>query len=389
MHAPTPAALRPAGPLSDRHGHNFLGTQHRRHERRTWIVIAITASVMVLEIVAGSLFGSMALLADGWHMSTHAAAMLITALAYRYATRHANDPRFSFGTGKVGDLAAFASAVVLAIVAILIGWESALRLTAPVSIDFNEAMAVAAFGLVVNLVCAWLLRDDHDHLHGHGHGHHGHEPHAHGAHEHEAHAHDHHHHHHADAHGHAHHGAHDHHDHHAHDAADHAHRHHGGHDHGHPQSALLVASGARAQDNNLRAAYLHVLTDAMTSVFAILALLGGSLYGFLWLDPVIGIVGALVVARWSFGLLRDTACVLLDFTPRRDLPQTIRATLEEQGAEVTDLHVWQVGPGHHAAVVALRSAAPRAPAAYKHELEHIAGLSHVTVEVNPVEARAA
>lgn len=385
MHAPTPAALRPAGPLSDRHGHNFLGTQHRRHERRTWIVIAITASVMVLEIVAGSLFGSMALLADGWHMSTHAAAMLITALAYRYATRHANDPRFSFGTGKVGDLAAFASAVVLAIVAILIGWESALRLTAPVSIDFNEAMAVAAFGLVVNLVCAWLLRDDHDHLHGHGHGHHGHghhghEPHAHGAQEHEAHAHDHHH---------PHTDAHDHHDHHAHDAADHAHRHHGGHDHSHPQGAQPVASGARPQDNNLRAAYLHVLTDAMTSVFAILALLGGSLYGFLWLDPVIGIVGALVVARWSFGLLRDTAGVLLDFTPRRDLPQTIRATLEEQGAEVTDLHVWQVGPGHHAAVVALRSATPRAPAAYKHELEHIEGLSHVTVEVNPVEARAA
>lgn len=380
MHAPTPAALQPAGPLSDRHAHNFLGDRHRRHERRTWIVIAITASVMVLEIVAGSLFGSMALLADGWHMSTHAAAMLITALAYRYATRHANDPRFSFGTGKVGDLAAFASAVVLAIVAILIGWESALRLTAPVSIDFNEAMAVAAFGLVVNLVCAWLLRDDHDHLHGHGHGH------GHGGHH--GHGHDHHDHH-AEAHGHAHHASHDHDEHHAHDEADHSHSHHSGHDHGHPQAATPTTPAARPRDNNLRAAYLHVLTDAMTSVFAILALLGGSLYGFLWLDPVIGIVGAVVVARWSFGLLRDTAGVLLDFTPRAGLPQTIRATLEEQGAEVTDLHVWQVGPGHHAAVVALRSATPRAPAAYKHELEHIEGLSHVTVEVNAVEARAA
>jgi cation diffusion facilitator family transporter len=363
MHAPTPAALQPAGPLSDRHAHNFLGDRHRRHERRTWIVIAITASVMVLEIVAGSLFGSMALLADGWHMSTHAAAMLITALAYRYAARHANDPRFSFGTGKVGDLAAFASAVVLAIVAILIGWESALRLTAPVSIEFREAIIVASFGLVVNLVCAWLLRDDHDHLHGHSHGHHGHGHHGH-AHE------DHH------DHGHAH-GHHDH----AHHDHDHAHPH--AHPHAEP------AAAAPTQDNNLRAAYLHVLTDALTSVFAILALLGGSLYGFLWLDPVIGIVGALVVARWSFGLLRDTAGVLLDFTPRAGLPQTIRATLEEQGAEVTDLHVWQVGPGHHAAVVALRSATPRAPAAYKHELEHIEGLSHVTVEVNPVEARAA
>ncbi|MBS9478783.1 CDF family Co(II)/Ni(II) efflux transporter DmeF [Ancylobacter sp. VKM B-3255] len=359
----------PAGPLSDRHTHQFLGQRHGRHERRTWIVIAITASVMVLEIVAGSVFGSMALLADGWHMSTHAAAMLITALAYRYAARHADDPRFSFGTGKVGDLAAFASAVVLAIVALLIGWESAVRLTAPVAIEFREAIAVASFGLLVNLVCAWLLRDDHDHLHGHSHGGshgHGHAPHQHDSHAREAHAHPHHD-----------HAPHDH----AHD--DHA------HDHPHPHAHPHEAARAPARDNNLRAAYLHVMTDALTSVFAILALLGGSLYGFVWLDPVIGIVGALVVARWSFGLLRDTAGVLLDATPRRDLPQAIRATLEEQGAEVTDLHVWQVGPGHHAAVVALRARSPRAPAAYKHELEHIEGLSHVTVEVNPVEASAA
>jgi len=345
MHAKTPPLLVPAG-FSDVHTHSFLGERHGRHERRTWIVIAITASVMVLEIVAGSLFGSMALLADGWHMSTHAAAMLITALAYRYAARHAGDPRFSFGTGKVGDLAAFASAVVLAIVALLIGWESAMRLAAPVRIDFNEAIAVAVFGLAVNLVCAWLLRDDHDH---HGHGHHDHR----------------------------------HHDHGHHDSGHHDHDHHP-HDHPHPHSPRSVAAQVEAsgRDNNLRAAYLHVLTDALTSVFAILALVGGSLYGFLWLDPVIGIVGALVVARWSFGLLRDTARVLLDFTPRRGLPQAIRATLEDNGAKVTDLHVWQVGPGHHAAVVALRTAEPQAPDVYKHQLEHIAGLSHVTVEVN-------
>ncbi|QIB35055.1 CDF family Co(II)/Ni(II) efflux transporter DmeF [Ancylobacter pratisalsi] len=341
MHQKTSPALA-IGTLSDVHGHNFLGEDHRRHERRTWIVIAITASVMVLEIAAGSMFGSMALLADGWHMSTHAAAMLITAFAYRYAARHADDARFSFGTGKVGDLAAFASAIVLAMVALLIGWESALRIAAPVSIDFNEAIVVAIFGLVVNLVCAWLLRDDHDHYHGHGHGGHDHK----------------------------------------------SHSHEDEHDHDHPHGMPPQANKA-ARDNNLRAAYLHVLTDALTSVFAILALLGGSLYGFLWLDPVIGVVGAVVIARWSFGLLRDTARVLLDFSaPRRGLTQAIRTTLERPDVTVTDLHVWQIGPGHHAAVVALRAATPKAPGTYKDQLAHIDGLSHVTVEVNALPRAA-
>jgi len=297
------------------HSHVFLGDAHRRNERRTWIVIAITASVMVLEIVAGSLFGSMALLADGWHMSTHAAAMLITALAYLYARRHAHDARFTFGTGRVGDLAAFASAVVLAVVALLIAWESAQRLVTPQPIHFREAIAVAVFGLVVNLVCAFLLRDDHDHEHGHSHGHYGH-------------------------HGHAHHG--------------HA------HDHGHRHDEPLGPT----RDNNLRAAYLHVLTDALTSVFAIAALTGGSLYGWLWLDPVIGIVGALVVAHWSWGLLRDAGAVLVDYVPAGEsLPREIRHALEDDEAEITDLHVWQVGPGHHgglqAAAGAHRRARPR------------------------------
>ncbi|MCS0494242.1 CDF family Co(II)/Ni(II) efflux transporter DmeF [Ancylobacter sp. MQZ15Z-1] len=359
MHERTASALA-AGTLSDVHAHNFLGERHGRHERRTWIVIAITASVMVIEIAAGSLFGSMALLADGWHMSTHAAAMLITAFAYRYAARHADDPRFSFGTGKVGDLAAFASAIVLGLVALLIGWESALRLGHPIAIDFNEAIAVAVFGLVVNLVCAWLLRDDHDHLHGHSHGHgHGHSnehAHAHDEHEHE------------DDHGHDH-----------------------DHDHPHPHASRSARAEQKesTRDNNLRAAYLHVMTDALTSVFAILALLGGSLYGLVWLDPVIGVVGAVVIARWSFGLLRDTSGVLLDVTaPQRGLTRAIRSTLEHPGVTVTDLHVWQVGPGHHAAVVALRASEPEAPAAYKDSLAHIEGLSHVTIEVNALSRAA-
>ena len=203
------------------HDHVFLGDAHERNERRTWFVIALTATMMVAEIVAGTIFGSMALVADGWHMATHAAAMLIAALAYLYARKNAHNPRFTFGTGKMGDLAGFASAIVLALVALMIGWESFLRLRAPVPIDFPQAIAVAVIGLAVNLASAWLLKDDHHHHHGHDH------------------------------HGHGHHGHDDHGDHHT----DHAHNHHAG-------------------DNNLRAAYLHVLADALTSVLAIGALLG-------------------------------------------------------------------------------------------------------------------
>ena len=224
--------------LDATHEHFFLGDNHARNERRTWLVIAITATMMVVEIVAGNMFGSMALTADGWHMSTHAAALLIAALAYLYARKHADNRRFSFGTGKLGDLAGFASAVVLALIALLIGWESFLRFQSPVAINFKEAIMVAVVGLIVNLVCAWLLRGDHHH----GHDHHG---------------------------------------------------------HGH----------AVAKDQNLRAAYVHVLADALTSVLAIGALAFGSLYGWLWLDPAIGIVGAIVIARWSWGLIRDAGGV--------------------------------------------------------------------------------
>lgn len=342
-----------------RHDHVFLGSDHLRNERRTWAVIAITAMMMVAEIAAGTIYGSMALVADGWHMSTHAAAMLITALAYRFARRNATNPRFTFGTGKVGDLAAFASAVVLGIVALLIAWESMLRLTAPVHIDFTQATVVAVIGLVVNLVCAVLLHDGHHH-HGHGHGHgHGH-----------SHGHDHGH-----SHGHGH--SHDHshgHDHHGHDH-DHAHQ-----DHAHPHHAHPHHD--HATDHNLRAAYLHVLADALTSVLAIAALLAGSAYGWLWLDPLIGMVGALVIARWAMGLLRDAGAVLVDYADGEDdMAKAIRAEIETGTDRIADLHVWQLGPGHQGAIVSIVSPAPQPTDHYRARLQGIAGLSHLTVEV--------
>jgi cation diffusion facilitator family transporter len=320
-----------------RHEHVFLGDNHERNERRVWLVIVLTATMMVAEIVAGTLFGSMALLADGWHMSTHAGAMLIAALAYLYARRQARNPRYTFGTGKLGDLAGFASAVVLALIALLIAWESVVRLANPVAIDFDQAILVAVAGLGVNLLSAWLLRDDHSH---HGHSHHGH---------HHDHNHDDHH--------------------HAHDA-------HGQHGH-----------RAGGTDHNLRAAYLHVLADALTSLLAIFALILGRTNGWVWLDPVMGIVGSLVIARWSWGLIRATANVLLDALPAgEDLPQEIREIVENGEDRIADLHVWQVGPGHHAAIVSVVTPTPRAPAFYKEKLAAIPELSHVTVEVTPAVA---
>ncbi|MFD1251726.1 Cadmium, cobalt and zinc/H(+)-K(+) antiporter [Devosia equisanguinis] len=307
------------------HDHNFLGRDHQRNEYRVWLVIALTASMMVVEIVAGTIYGSMALVADGWHMSTHAGAMLITALTYLYARRHADDRRFTFGTGKLGDLGGFASAIVLALIALLIGWESLLRLANPVEISFEQAIAVAVVGLAVNLVCAWLLRDDHSHHH---HGHH--------------HAHDH---------------DHDHHEH--------------------------------TRDNNLHAAYLHVLADALTSILAIVALLAGRSYGWLWADPLMGVVGALVIARWSWGLIHDSGAVLLDRLPDdEDLPAEIREALETEADRIADLHVWQVGPGHHAAIISLVSSAPREPSDYKARLAEIHELSHITIEVERVNVTA-
>jgi cation diffusion facilitator family transporter len=352
------------------HEHVFLGEDHERNEKRVWLVIGLTAAMMVAEITAGSIYGSMALIADGWHMSTHAGAMLIAALAYGYARRQARNPQFTFGTGKLGDLAAFASAIVLALIALLIGWESFLRFGNPVPISFGQAIAVAVAGLAVNLICAWLLKDDHAH-HGHGHGHdHGH---SHGAkaHAHEPHAHGHDHPH---PHGHAH---------------DHGHSH--GHPHPHPHDGPHQAGregGPGARDNNLKAAYLHVLADALTSVLAIVALVLGSFNGWLWADPVMGIVGALVIARWSWGLIRVSGNILLDRIPaNEELPGEIREALETGGDRITDLHVWQVGPGHHSAIVALTSPAPQAPSHYKARLAHLQELSHLTVEVEPAAAR--
>ncbi len=313
------------------HAHVFLGDNHERNERRVWAVIGLTTAMMVAEIAAGSWFGSMALTADGWHMATHAGAMLISALAYLYARRQANNARFTFGTGKFGDLAGFASAVVLGVAAVMIAWESLLRFFAPVQIDFNQAIAVAMIGLVVNLVSAWLLKDDHHHGHDHGHSH--------GSHAHHG--------------DHAHHGA---------------HAHHGNHG---------------GKDNNLRSAYLHVLADALTSVLAIIALLLGKWNGWTFLDPAMGIVGGLVIARWSWGLLRSAGAVLVDAVPQGDaLAGEIRHAVETKDERITDLHVWQVGPGHHAAIVAIRSPSPQAPAFYRAKLAAIHELSHITVEID-------
>jgi cation diffusion facilitator family transporter len=308
------------------HEHVFLGASHEHNERRTWFVVALTFVMMVGEIAAGSLFGSMALLADGWHMATHAAALGISGAAYLFARREARNSRFAFGTGKFGDLAAFSSAIILGLIAVQIAYESVLRLINPVPISYSEAIAVASLGLVVNLASAWMLRGSHDHHHGHGH----------------AHDHD-------------------------HDEHDHHHHHHHHHHHGH--------------DNNLRAAYVHVLADAATSVLAIAALVVAMVSGWVWADPAVGIVGSLVIASWAFGLIRAAGAVLLDVSFDRRLEATIRARLQAGDDRVTDLHLWQVGPGHCAAVISLVSHEPLLPAAYKERLRDLKGLSHVTVEV--------
>ncbi|TSD86558.1 CDF family Co(II)/Ni(II) efflux transporter DmeF [Mycobacterium sp. KBS0706] len=306
-----------------RHDHLFLGADHARNERRTRWVVALTAAMMLVEILGGLAFGSMALLADGLHMATHAGALGVAALAYRYARRHARDPRFAFGTGKLGDLAGFASALVLAVVSIGIGWESVVRLLNPVAIAYDEAIVIAVVGLAVNIASVWLLHDGgHHHGHDHGHGHH------------------------------------------------HDHGHHGHDRHGHHR------------DHNLRAAYFHVLADAVTSVGAILGLLAGRFYGWAWMDAVMGIVGGIMIARWSWGLLRDSGAVLLDTVPDPALAESIRGRLETGGDRIADLHLWRVGPGHAAAIVALVSDRPEPPAQYKARLGGLPGLSHVTVEVN-------
>jgi len=305
-----------------RHEHVFLGEHHERNERRSWAVVALCGTMMVAEIAGGWLWGSMALIADGLHMSTHAGALVIAAFAYAYARRHARDDRFTFGTGKLGDLAAFSSAIVLALIALLIGYESVERLFHPVPIAFAEAIPLAALGLGVNLLSAWLLQDDHAH----------------------------------------------------HETAEHRH----GHDHQHHHDHRHRA------DHNLRAAYVHVIADAVVSVLALIGLATARELGWLWMDPVMGIVGMLVIGNWSWNLVRASGSVLLDMRPGESTAGEIRRRLEQSGDDrLADLHLWRVGPGHYAAVMSLVSDRPQPPLFYKEQLAGIPGLSHVTVEVQP------
>lgn len=345
-----------------RHEHVFLGAAHASRERRTWFVIALCALTMAAEIAGGWRFGSLALVADGLHMSTHAGAMLIAAFAYTYARRHAHDPRFSFGTGKLGDLAGFTSAVALALIAALIGYEAIMRLVEPVPIRFGEAIPIAVFGLAVNLGCAWLLGGIH---HGHSHHGHGHDDH-HDRHEqHDP----------ASAH---HDGA---------DAGHHAHQahqaHHAAHE-GHDKPAF------HTRDHNFRAAYLHVIGDAVVSVLAIAGLFAAREFGWNWMDPLAGIVGALVIANWSFVLIRDTGATLLDMTPDPALAARIRERIEGDGDAVVDLHLWRLGPGHLSAALSVVTGTARRDARFYHQrLAGVDGLSHLTVEVTPVAGMSA
>jgi cation diffusion facilitator family transporter len=298
------------------HSHNYHSQMAARNERRTRWVVLLSAVMMVAEITVGTLTGSMALIADGWHMATHTLALGVAALAYWLARRWAADPRFSFGTGKLGSLAGFASALALAAVAVGIGWESIARFLEPQDVDYREAMLVAAIGLLVNLVSAALLHDDGHHRHDHGHDH----------------------------------PARDHHHHHA------------------------------PQDHNLRSAYLHVLADALTSVLAIAALAAGMWLGWRWLDPAVGLVGAAVIIVWAVGLIRDTAAVLLDRVPDDALCDGSRQRIEAPGdARVADFHLWQVGPGRFAAIIAL--AGPVTAAEVRRRIGPDPRLAHVTVEI--------
>jgi len=287
------------------HDHRFGQEIVRPGERRTLIVIVLTATMMVIEIAAGIAYGSMALLADGLHMASHAAALGITALAYRYARQHADDPRFSFGTGKVNALGGYTGALLLAIFAIGMVWESVNRLANPIPIAFDQALLVAVVGLLVNGVSVVILNVGHD-------------------------------------------------------------------------------NGRHGHDHNLRSAYLHVLTDALTSVLAIAALLAGKLGGLTWMDPLMGVIGAALVSRWSWGLLRQTSTVLLDHQAPATLRTGIRVAIESSGDDtVTDLHVWEIGPGVYAAEIVITSRRPTTPAAYRARIPAHLGVGHVTIEVRP------
>jgi cation diffusion facilitator family transporter len=438
LHVDNPvAAAAPAAGVSGTHDHVFLGTGHEQNERKTWGVIGLCSVMMIVEIVGGSLFGSLALVADGLHMSTHAGAMLIAALAYTYARRHAEDRRFVFGTGKLGDLAGFSSAIVLAMIALLIGYEAVMRFLAPVPIHFREAIPIAVVGLIVNIISAWLLSGDH---HGPAHSH---------------------------AHGHSHGGAHSHQHEHEHDDESQRLLTANGHidlaifedgvpprfqlrfsepaaargayapsietirpdgtrqafslvdrgehwesaeeipephafravvrvgdaqyeavfaEHAHDHAAHEGPAIATTRDNSIRSAYIHVLADAVVSVLAITGLVLARFFGWVWMDPLAGIVGALVIANWSYGLVRDTGGILLDMSPDPVMAEKVRRMLEGDGDRLVDLHLWRLGPGHLGAVVSMVTTRSRDAAFYRATLRQFQGLSHVTVEVQSAAA---
>ena len=298
------------------HEHVYLGAAHDENAERTLWVVMLTVIMMVAEIASGYLTGSMALLADGFHMATHAGALGIAAAAYAYAKRHANSDRFSFGTGKVGDLGGFASALILGLVSLGIAIESLTRLLHPTDVQFGNATLIAIVGLLVNIVSALLLglghSDGHDHGHGHGHGH------------------------------------------------------------------------SHGNDNNLKSAYIHVVADALTSVLAIAALLAGRYLGWVWLDPAIGMVGAIVIARWAWTLMGVTAGVLLDQTDAH-VAEEIRELVEQPGdATITDLHVWRVGPEAHAAIVSVLGQPTTNADSIRDRLKPVHEVSHLTVEFREI-----
>jgi len=301
------------------HEHDF-SIEHKKGERSTFYVLILTAVTMVIEIIAGSIYGSMALLADGWHMGTHVAAFLITLFAYHYARKHANNPAFSFGTGKVNVLGGFASAIALAVVALVMLIESIQRIIEPHDIYFNEAIAVAFIGLIVNVISVFLLKDDHHHHHDHSHDH-----------DHEQ------------SHGHGHH-------------------HH---------------------DHNLKAAYMHVLADALTSLLAIVALFSGKYMGWTWMDPIMGIVGAIIITRWAYGLIKQSSPILLDASIDENYKEKIIKTIESDADnKISDLHIWRISANHYAAIISLVTHTPNSNEHYKSLLHDFHKLSHVSIEVH-------
>jgi cation diffusion facilitator family transporter len=309
-----------------RQSHDFRHGHETAAEKRLLWVIAITLITMAAELVGGYGFGSMALVADGWHMGSHAAALMISVLGYAAARRFTGHVHFTFGTGKISPLAAYSSALLLGLVALVMGYQSIERLIAPAAVEFDEALLIAVVGLLVNLVCAWILRDRHDHGHGHA-------------------------------------GPHD--------------RDDDQHAHGHGR-----AQAAHRHDHNMAAAYLHVLADALTSVLAIAALLAGKLFGWVALDAVMGLAGAILISHWSLGLMRRSARVLLDAEDTGPLTEQVRSLLEQDGTRVADLHVWRVGTEAYACIATVVTSAPAAADDYKARLAQLDAIRHVTVEVN-------